>query len=211
LSDPGGLDGRSLVSLFKGGAEEGRAYVFTQIDYTIGGPPKPMRCIQDEKFGYIFNAFSDGKFEYKNNNEGETFKAMQAAGATDAAIQERVDMFRHRVPQEFYDLEKDPECVNNLLDNPEYQEAIKGYQARLREWMVETNDHCIAAFDVREDPAKLAEAIVNYPKLVKPPKAEEAASESKPDTEKATDDARAAARKAKRAARKAAEDSAGKE
>ena len=47
LPIPSGLDGRSMVPLLKGGEQDGRDYVFTQIDYTIGGPPKPMRCVQD--------------------------------------------------------------------------------------------------------------------------------------------------------------------
>jgi len=162
-----GLDGLSLVPLLKGGEQNGRDYVFTQIDYTIGGPPKPMRCIQDAHYAYIFNAFSDGKFKYKNNNEGLTFAAMQEAGKTDAAIQARVDMFRHRVPQEFYDLEKDPGCTNNFIHDPKQQDLVKKYQDRLRQWMVEKTDHCLAAFDVREDPAKLAEAVNNYPVLDK--------------------------------------------
>jgi len=166
IPQPEGLDGRSLLPLLKGEKQDGRAYVFTQIDYTIGGPAKPMRCIQDQRFGYIFNAFSDGTFAYRNNNEGLTFKAMTVAGKTDPAIQERVDMFRHRVVQEFYDLRKDPESTNNLIDNPEYAEVIALYQERLRAWMVETGDHNITAFDARNDPVKLAEAVKNYPKMV---------------------------------------------
>jgi N-sulfoglucosamine sulfohydrolase len=164
---PGGLDGRSLAPLLRGEKQAGRDFVFTQIDYTIGGPAKPMRCIQDKRFGYIFNAFSDGKFIYDNNNEGLTFKAMQEAGASDPAIQARVEMFRHRVPQEFYDLQKDPGCTNNLIDSAGHSDAIASYQRRLREWMVETNDHNLPAFDVRDDPARLAAAMANYPKLPK--------------------------------------------
>jgi N-sulfoglucosamine sulfohydrolase len=167
LPAPGGLDGRSLLPLLKGEKQTGREYVFTQIDYTIGGPPKPMRCVQDKNFGYIFNAFSDGIFAYRNNNEGLTFKAMQEAGKNDPAIQARVDMFRHRVPQEFYDLKNDPGCTKNLIASAEHKELVTKYQARLREWMVETNDHNIKAFDVRDDPAKLAEAVANYPTLPK--------------------------------------------
>ena len=165
LPQPAGLDGRSLVPLLNGGKQDGRDFVFTQIDYTIGGPAKPMRCIQDKKFGYIFNASSDGKFAYKNNNEGATFKAMQAKGKTDPEIQARVDMFRNRVPQEFYDLQTDPGCTRNLIDSPEHADLIAQYQTRLRKWMVETNDHNLKAFDVRDDPAKLAQEIINYPKL----------------------------------------------
>jgi len=198
LPAPDGLDGRSLVPLLKGGKQDGRDYVFTQIDYTIGGPAKPMRCIQDRKFGYIFNAFSDGKFEYKNNNEGRTFKAMQEAGKSDPAIQQRVDMFRHRVPQEFYDLRKDPECTKNLIGSAEHQKLIRSYQKRLREWMVETDDHCIAAFDVREDPAKLAEQVRDYPKLVKP-KAVEKKPKAKAKKAQPDDEERRKRRQARRA------------
>jgi len=172
LPQPANLDGRSLVPLFKGDKQDGHDFVFTQIDYTIGGPPKPMRCIQDKKFGYIFNAFSDGKFAYKNNNEGLTFKAMQVKGKTDPEIQARVEMFRHRVPQEFYDLQADPGCIRNLIDSPEHAKLVAQYQTRLRKWMVETNDHNLKAFDVRNDPAKLAQEITNYPKLINPGKPE---------------------------------------
>ena len=164
---PAGLDGRSLVPLLKGGDQAGRDFVFTQIDYTIGGPAKPMRCIQDGQYAYIFNAFSDGKFKYKNNNEGLTFAAMEEAGKTDPAIQARVEMFRHRVPQEFYDLQKDPGCLKNLIQDPSQQAVAKKYQDRLRQWMIETHDHCLAAFDVRGNPAQLAKAVANYPSLDK--------------------------------------------
>ncbi len=171
LNAPGQLDGRSMVPLLKGGSQQGRNFVFTQIDYTIGGPAKPMRCIQDTQYGYIFSAFSDGKFAYKNNNEGQTMKAMVQAGKTDSTIQARVDMFRFRVPQEFYDLKQDPGCTNNLMNSPAHQARIKQFQKRLRTWMVKTNDHCLPAFDVRHDPEKLANAVKTYPKLIKPEKA----------------------------------------
>ena len=168
LPKPEGLDGHSIMPLLRGEEQDGREYVFTQIDYTIGGPAKPMRCIQNKRFGYIFNAFSDGEFTYKNNNEGETFKAMQKAGQTDPEIQARVDMFRYRVPQEFYDLEKDPGCINNLINSPEHQQVIKQFQACLREWMIDTNDHCLPAFDARDDAGALAEEMKRYPKLIRP-------------------------------------------
>lgn len=170
LNHPDGLDGRSFLSLLRGESQSNREHVFTQIDYTIGGPAKPMRSVQDKRYGYIFNAFSDGKFNYRNNNEGLTFKAMEHAGKTDPDIQQRVDMFRHRVPQEFYDLKNDPACTNNLIHSQEHQELIRAHQRQLREWMVDTHDHCLNAFDVRDDPNKLAAAVANYPKLEKPKK-----------------------------------------
>ena len=204
LPIPKGLDGRSLVPLIKGGEQDGRDYVFTQIDYTIGGPPKPMRCVQDKHYGYIFNAWSDGKFKYKNNNEGETFAAMEAAAPTHPDIKARVDMFRYRVPQEFYDLEKDPACTINLIRDPQYQVLVKKFQDVLRRWMVDTHDFCLAAFDVHSDPAKLAAAVGNYPKLDKSGGIASEAGEETESKSPATDD-RAAKRKANRAAKKNAQ------
>jgi len=204
LPIPNGLDGRSLVPLIKGGEQDGRDYVFTQIDYKIGGPPTPMRCVQDKRYGFIFNAWSDGKLRYKNSNEGLTFKAMEAAGATNPAVQARVEMFRHRVPQEFYDLEKDPSCTINLIHDPQYQDPVKIFQDILRRWMVETHDFCLAAFDVRDDPAQLAQAVSNYPKLDKSGGTASEAGEETDSKSPATDD-KAAKRKANRAAKKDAQ------
>jgi N-sulfoglucosamine sulfohydrolase len=207
LPKPEGLDGLSMVPLLKGDIQDARDYVFTQIDYTIGGPAKPMRCIQDAHYSYIFNAFSDGKFKYKNNNEGQTFAAMENAGKTDRAIQARVDMFRLRVPQEFYDLEKDPGCTNNLIHDPKHQALVKKYQDRLRQWMIEKTDHCLAAFAVREDSAKLAEAVKNYPVLDRSGGVSSEAGET-PDsktTKLPTADDKAEKRKAKREIKKEAD------
>ena len=203
LPIPSGLDGRSMVPLLKGGEQDGRDYVFTQIDYTIGGPPKPMRCVQDARYGYIFNAFSDGKFKYKNNNEGMTFAAMEEAGKTDPAIQARVDMFRYRVPEEFYDLEKDPGCTNNLIHDPQHQAVLKKYQDRLRQWMIETHDHCLASFDVRANPSQLAQAVASYPKLDKSAGTSTEAGEE-PEAKPAATDDKSAKRKANRAMKREA-------
>ena len=76
-------------------------------------------------------------------------------------------MFRHRVPQEFYDLQKDPGCLKNLIHDPSQQAVAKKYQDRLRQWMIETHDHCLAAFDVRDNPVQLAKAVANYAPLDK--------------------------------------------
>ena len=73
--------------------------------------------------------------------------------------------------------------------------------------MIETHDHCLTAFDVRESPAKLAEAVKNYPALDKSGgTATEVGEEadSKTTMPPATDD-KAAKRKANRTMKKAAE------
>jgi uncharacterized sulfatase len=43
-------------------------------------------------------------------------------------------------PEELYDLENDPDEVNNLADSPERQEILKRLRKALQEWMIEVRD-----------------------------------------------------------------------
>ena len=157
---PTGLDGRSFTSLLKGETQEGRELVFTQIDSKAGGAAVPMRCVQNAEFGYIYNPFSDGKYWYRNNNEGRTMAAMNEAAKTNPAIQARVDLFRYRVPEEFYDLKNDPDCLRNLIGNPAHAERIKSLQAKLVAQMKRTEDPMLPAFLNRHDRAKVDEVLI---------------------------------------------------
>ncbi|MCA9208441.1 MAG: sulfatase [Planctomycetales bacterium] len=157
LPIPDGVDGVSFVPLLRGESQTGRERVFTQIDRKAGGDFVPMRCVQDERFGYIFNPWADGKFRYRNNNEGLSMRAMESAAATDPTIAERVRLFRFRDLEEFYDLRKDPDSLHNLVDDPNYAEELQQYRDTLAAWMKRTEDPALAAFASRESPAAIAE------------------------------------------------------
>jgi N-sulfoglucosamine sulfohydrolase len=162
LPTPEGLDGRSFVPLLRGRGrsasgqiQPGRDRVFTQIDRKNGGDAVPMRAVQDARFGYIYNPWSDGRHWYRNNNEGQTMRAMNRAAQTDPAIAERVRMFRYRVPEELYDLEKDPNCLVNLIDRPEYRAEAERMRGQLRQWMQQTGDPLLPVFENRHDRKKV--------------------------------------------------------
>lgn len=157
---PGGLDGRSFLPLLKGQDQDGRSHVFTQIDSKAGGAAVPMRCVQNANFGYIYNPFSDGKYWYRNNNEGLTMAAMNKAAETDATLKARVDLFRYRVSEELYDLKNDPDCLNNLIDEPAHAETLMALQAKLVAQMKKTDDPILAAFQNRTNRQKVDEILV---------------------------------------------------
>jgi len=160
LPIPKGLDGFSFLPLLKGSKQSGRNRVFTQIDMKAGGDAVPMRCVQDKNFGYIFNPWADGKFWYRNNNEGLTMKAMVQAAKTDSQAAQRVNMFRYRSAQELYDLNNDPDCLNNLVDKPEFKSKLRNMQSLLYDWMKKTKDPLRKAFENRNSPEKLKSALV---------------------------------------------------
>jgi N-sulfoglucosamine sulfohydrolase len=159
LPVPEGLDGFSFLPLLKGQKQTGRDRVFTQIDMKAGGDAVPMRCVQDKRFGYIFNPWADGNFWYRNNNEGLTMKAMVEAAPTDPYIAQRVKMFRYRAAEEFYDLKNDPDCLNNLVNKADFENELKKMQNLLHDWMKQTGDPLLPAFENRYSPEKLRSAL----------------------------------------------------
>lgn len=160
LPIPQDVDGRSFLPLLNGEKEGGREQVYTQIDYINRPTPYPMRCIQDLKYGYIFNAWSDGSTRYRNANEGGVIKAMQAQTENKEML-DRVDLFRHRVVEEFYNLEKDPNCMNNLINDKKYQKLVNQYRSRMKNEMELTHDPLLEAFEVKDNRNKLSR-VVNH-------------------------------------------------
>ena len=142
-----GMDGRTFLPILKGQPQEGRDFVFTHINTIASKKSYPMRSIQNAKFGYIYNAWSDGKTVFKNESQsGLTFKAMRAAAQTDQQIAARVKEFVYRVPEEFYDYEHDPDALHNLIDDPQYADEIAKFRTRMLAEMEKSDDYLAKRF-----------------------------------------------------------------
>ncbi|MFH1716767.1 MAG: sulfatase [Planctomycetota bacterium] len=158
LSGLGGIDGFTFLPVLSGKRQGGREAVFTQFHQTSGRNRYPMRCVQNRRFGYIFNPWSDGERVFKNESQaGLTFKAMQAAAPTDPAVAARVKLFQYRVLEEFYDFTNDPDALHNLIDEPRYKEEIDAMRAELLERMKRTEDPAFQALKNRTSAAVLKE------------------------------------------------------
>jgi N-sulfoglucosamine sulfohydrolase len=154
LPMPQNVDGRSFLPLLKGESQEGREQVFTQIDYINRPTPFPMRCVQDQEFGYVFNAWSNGVTKYRNANEGGVIKAMLAQ-KEDKEMQDRVRLFRHREVEEFFDLKNDPDCLHNLIHDQKYKKQIEQYRNKLKMEMERAHDPLLIAFQNRDNKSKM--------------------------------------------------------
>jgi N-sulfoglucosamine sulfohydrolase len=126
----------------------------------------PMRGIQDRDFLYIFNAWSYSDAIYYNNNEGITMQAMQQAAKIDESIAERVQLFRIRPVEEFYDLRNDPNCLMNIIDDGDSRAALDTMKIALEGWMKEMNDPLLSVFINRNKPDLVREKLYAlYPAL----------------------------------------------
>jgi N-sulfoglucosamine sulfohydrolase len=141
IPHPKGIDGHSFLPLLKGQAQDGREAVFKQFTKTVNGIALRMRAIETKRFLLIYNHWSDGKRKVGTTTiRTETYKRMRELAKTDPAVAARLEFFRHRVIDEFYDVENDPDCLINLIADPAYQKPLNRLRAALRGSMKETGD-----------------------------------------------------------------------
>ena len=100
-----------------------------------------MRSLEDKNFGYIYNFWSDGKLSMTGNATGGlSWKAMVNAAPNNPYIAKRVELYKHRVPEEFYDFKKDPNALHNLINDPHYAAVIQKFQIKMLQEMISTKD-----------------------------------------------------------------------
>jgi N-sulfoglucosamine sulfohydrolase len=147
---PDYCDGRSLLSLFGGATQVGRDRLFTVFHETSAGRRYDMRCVQDRRFGYIWNAWSDGENRYRAENmQGLTWTAMLEAAVTDPILAARTKFYLHRTPEEFYRLDADPAGLENLVERDELRAQLAAARVRMGEWMSQVGDPLADAFAVQ--------------------------------------------------------------
>jgi N-sulfoglucosamine sulfohydrolase len=101
--------------------------------------PINKRAIHMDDFVYIYNPWVIHDMDNRGES-GEALHAMRAAAKEDEAIKERLEFYLNRVPEELYDESKDPHCLDNLIDKPEYAPRLKTARRRMQEWMDANED-----------------------------------------------------------------------
>ena len=182
VKKPARLDGRSFYPVLKGEKQAGRDYIIKQYHENSGRSRDPMRAIETKTHLYLFNPWSNGKRVFATATNGtDTCKRMIELAKNDKAMNERLNLYRYRVPQELYQVKRDPDCLQNLISSSNNQEVKNKLQKLLEEWMVKTGDPILECFRNREDPA-FVEAYVQ--KLESESEARRKASAPKPKTKK---------------------------
>jgi N-sulfoglucosamine sulfohydrolase len=154
VKHPDGLDGRSFELLLHGQPQKGREYAIKEYNENSGGFRDPMRGVESKRFLYLFNPWSDGKRRMRTATQGTfTYARMQQLAKTDKAMADRLDAFDHRVLEELYDVEKDPDCLKNLIDDPAHKEDIAELRTVLEQSMEKTGDPLLEVFRHRNDAA----------------------------------------------------------
>jgi N-sulfoglucosamine sulfohydrolase len=156
LEHPRGIQGKSVLPAIMGNPVDGLDRVYGEFNDNAGGLSFPMRAIHTKRFNYVFNAWGTGSHTFVSaatwhKSEG----VMKRLAKTDPEVAQRYSFLLHRCVEEFYDLEKDPFALNNLIGDPAYAEAVEAMRSDMEAWMRETNDYVLEAFLLRDDIAAL--------------------------------------------------------
>jgi N-sulfoglucosamine sulfohydrolase len=150
---PKRLDGRSFLPLLRGEKQENRDYVIKEYNENAGRSRDPMRAIQSKTHLYLFNPWSNGERIFATATNGTvTCKRMIKLSEEDEEMNKRLELYRFRVPEELYQVNRDPDCLENLIDYASQEKAKIKLQAFLEEWLEKTNDPILECFRKRDDP-----------------------------------------------------------
>ncbi|MHA1688199.1 MAG: sulfatase family protein [Promethearchaeota archaeon] len=125
---PNNIEGKSFLSLLNEENSTFRDSIF--VEKTYHEIYDPMRGIRTEKYKYIWNCEPS---EVLYQIPGDIM--MEPSGKYMKSLNQKP-----RPAEEFYDLEKDPNEMNNLINDPSYQEIIQELKRNLHDWMENTND-----------------------------------------------------------------------
>ena len=153
IEKPTRLDGRSFYPILMGEKQEGWDFVIKQYHENSGRSRDPMRAIQTKTHLYLFNPWSNGERVFATATNGTvTCKRMIALAEEDEEMNQRLELYRFRVPQELYQVKRDPDCLENLIDYSTKSKEKRRLQKLLEDWMVRTGDPILECFQKRDDP-----------------------------------------------------------
>jgi len=146
-------DGRSMLSILKGGKQDNRDVVFTTYNYVWHGVQIfPMRAVHTKKWSYVFNPWSDGtrkrlqeSGEPTENQSGLTFAAIQKAALSDPEMKKRLDYILLRRHEELFDLSSDPYSFKNLAEEVKHKRQLEMMRQLLISEMKRSEDPLLSS------------------------------------------------------------------
>jgi len=129
---PKNIEGRSFLPILENEKDLFRTEIF--VEKSWHDIYDPMRGIRTEKYKYVRN------FEKKETSFllPLDISYIRSGRAINEIMKETYA--KPSLEEELYDLEKDPNEKNNLIDDPSYKNIAAELRAKLNDWMERTND-----------------------------------------------------------------------
>ena len=149
------LQGRSWTEIFRG---DDIANPIPERAFTLYGRERHDVDLRPDNAGYPSRAIRKGNYLYINNLEpGRTPTALKESGGIaqfrklDNKSKDWKLLYGVRPGDELYNVEDDPECVNNLAGNPEYAKRMNALRSTLLKQLREQADPRVLGGEVLFD------------------------------------------------------------
>ncbi len=139
-----GFDGQSFRNMLNGNKDSVRQFVFgvqTTKGIINGNDSYPVRSIRDKKYLYIRNLNYSATFQNVLTKSPLFASWLKADNQSDIA---RTQAYINRPANELYDVEKDPNQLNNLVGDKQFASLLKHYALELDAFMKKQGDEGVA-------------------------------------------------------------------
>jgi N-sulfoglucosamine sulfohydrolase len=128
IDAPPWVEGRSLLPLVRGEADEIHEEIFAEVSYHVAY--EPMRAVRTRRWKYI-RRFHDRRTPMLNNCDDSPSKTLLVeSGWRDRPVE----------AEQLFDLAFDPAEACNLAAEPAHAATLARMRGRLEAWMRRTND-----------------------------------------------------------------------
>ncbi|EDM35344.1 heparan N-sulfatase [Pedobacter sp. BAL39] len=138
------LDGRSFLNVLTGKSNSHRTEAFGIHNNIPEGTPYPMRSVRDQRYKLVMNLLSDQPYyiKYMMNpaNKNSYWNEWVSLSDSSAKVKYLVDRITTRPRVELYDLQKDPDELNNIAGDGKNEQLVNGYETKLKKWMEQQGD-----------------------------------------------------------------------
>ncbi|MCB1229106.1 MAG: sulfatase [Verrucomicrobiae bacterium] len=109
-----------------------------RCDYTI----ERVRAVTTNRFKYLRNFLTDRPFMQPQYRDGRDYIEVPRQLHQEGKLDEVQDFMwsETRLPEEFYDLENDPDEIHNLVEDPAFAAELARHREILAKWIAETDD-----------------------------------------------------------------------
>jgi N-sulfoglucosamine sulfohydrolase len=142
-----GFHGRSFLSVLDQDNPAGWDEIYASHTFHEVTMYYPMRVVRTRRYKLIWNIAHELEYPFASDLwESKTWQGVLQRGDTHYA-KRSVDAYIHRPEFELYDLENDPDEVNNLADNSKYAAICEELKRKLKEFQKRTDDPWILKWE----------------------------------------------------------------
>jgi N-sulfoglucosamine sulfohydrolase len=144
------LHGRSFMPVLEQENPSGWDEVFISHTFHEITMYYPLRGIRTRRYKYIRNLFPELEFPFASDLfASETWQSVRRAGPSAALGKRPVKSYLHRPAEELYDLNADPDELNNLAASPQSRDLLQTMRARVQDFRTRTKDGWLINDDYR--------------------------------------------------------------